>query len=187
MEENRIGKFDINGFLKRALGLLIYVAIVLALAFAVRTFLLQRVIVDGDSMNETLYDNDNLFVCPLAHYTGDIERFDIVVFKYAYDTDTYLIKRVIGLPGETVNIDRYGTIFINGQVLNEHYGLEKIADPGIAVNNITLGEDEYFVLGDNRNNSMDSRDPKIATVDLKRIKGIVFWRLTPFSNFGAVE
>ena len=178
---------DIKELLRKGVGLLLYVAIVLALTITVRTFLMQRVIVDGDSMNETLYDGDNLFICPLSHYTGSIDRFDVVVFKYAYETDTYLIKRVIGLPGETVKIDEFGTILIDGQVLNEHYGLEKIADPGVAGNAITLGEDEFFVLGDNRNNSMDSRDPKVAAVELKRIKGTVFWRVTPFSDFGAVK
>jgi len=180
-------EIDIKGILKRGLGLLLYVAIVVVLAFTVRTFLLQRVIVDGDSMVETLHDGDNLMICPLGRYTGNIDRFDIVVFKYAYDTDTYLIKRVIALPGETVYIDSYGAILVNDQVLDEHYSIDKIADPGIAKNPITLGDDEYFVLGDNRNNSMDSRDAKVALVKRSRIKGVVFWRITPFSDFGIIK
>ena len=172
---------------KRLIGLLLYIILIAALTFTVRTFLLQRVIVDGESMNNTLDDGDNLMVCPLPRYTGDIDRFDIVVFKYAYDTDTFLVKRVIGLPGETVNLDRYGSIYINGQVLDEHYGIEKIGDPGIALNPVTLEDDEYFVLGDNRNNSMDSRDAKVAKVGIKRIKGTVFLRIAPFSKFGTVR
>ena len=187
MGEGLIKNENMRGILKRFLGLMLYVIIVLALAFAVRTFLLQRVIVDGPSMNDTLHDGENLFICPMSHYIGKIDRFDIVVFKYAYDTDTYLIKRVIGLPGETVTIDRYGTIFIDGQVLDEHYCPQKIAEPGIAENGIELGEGEYFVLGDNRNNSIDSRDARVAKVDIDRIKGTVFLRITPLSEFGLVE
>lgn len=77
------------------------------------------------------------------------KRYEIIVFPYQYEEDTYYIKRIIGLPGETVQV-MGGRVYVDGEELDEHYGNEEMLDPGIAENPITLGEDEYFVLGDNR-------------------------------------
>ena len=92
---------------------------------------------------------------------------------------TDYIKRVIGRPGETVRIDKDGHIYVNDELLEENYGKEVIEDPGIAEDGITLGKDEYFVLGDNRNNSSDSRDPDVGAVSKSQIKGKVWLRLRP--------
>ena len=115
------------------------------------------------------------------------ERFDIIVFPFQQEEDTYYIKRIIGLPGETVQIDEAGSIFIDGEVLEESYGREVMLDQGQAAVSIELGEDEYFVLGDNRNASSDSRDPRVGVVHRKDIIGRAWLRIYPFDNAGFIK
>ena len=110
-----------------------------------------------------------------------------LVFPFEYKDETYYIKRIIGLPGETVRIDTEGNIYINGQVLNEHYGTEVIEDPGSALDGICLGPDEYFVLGDNRNHSSDSRTPSVGLIEKKDIIGRAWIRIYPFDKLGGIE
>ena len=170
---------------KSLLGLILYILLIFGMAFLLGHFVVGQVAVDGPSMNDTLYDQDRVLMNKFTYRVKNLDRFDVVVFKYAYDTNTDYIKRVIGLPGETVRIDWDGRIYINGQLLEENYGKEVMEDPGIAENEITLGEDEYFVLGDNRNNSSDSRDPDVGAVSKSQIRGHVWLRLTP--DFGLVR
>ena len=118
-------------------------------------FVGQRTVVNGVSMQPTLSDGDNLIVDKLSYRFHDPDRFDIIVFPQ--EDGRYFIKRIIGLPGESVRIDEDGFIYINGENLQESYGKEVMRDPGLAKDGIQLGADEYFVLGDNRNDSMDSR------------------------------
>ncbi|MBQ9438563.1 MAG: signal peptidase I, partial [Lachnospiraceae bacterium] len=99
-----------------------------------------------------------------------------------YQKNTYYIKRIIGLPGERVRINEEGDIFINGEILEEGYGKEVIENPGIAYEEITLGEDEYFVLGDNRNNSSDSRAPQVGNIHRKNLIGRAWVRIFPFNK-----
>ena len=119
----------------------------------------------------------------------DPERFDIIVFPFQYKENTFYIKRIIGLPGETVQIDEKGNIYINGEILTESYGREVIKpeNVGIAAEPITLGEDEYFVLGDNRNNSIDSRTEIVGNVHRDEIIGRAWLRIWPFSKFGFLK
>ena len=136
-------------------------------------------------METTLSDGDNLIVDKISYRFRDPERFEIIVFPFQYEEHTYYIKRIIGLPGETVQvIDGY--VYINGEVLDENYGLEVMDDPGIAAEPITLGEDEYFVLGDNRNNSEDSRYADMGNVKKRNIIGKVWFIASPWSRFGFV-
>ena len=153
---------------------IIYILIVVAVSFCIVTFVGQRTVVDGHSMNDTLQDQDNLIVDKLSYRFTDIDRFDIVVFRYHGDPKTYFIKRVIGLPGETVQITG-DDIYINGELLKEDYGKEPMESPGRASETITLGEDEYFVLGDNRNHSADSRSEKYGMISENRIVGKVIY------------
>ena len=114
-------------------------------------------------MSPTLESGDNLWIDKFSYKISDPKRFDIIVFPYK-DTDVFYIKRVIGLPGETVQIAPDGSIIIDGQILQESYGKEIIMDSGTACDPITLGKDEYFVLGDNRNDSRDSRWPDVGNI-----------------------
>ena len=115
------------------------------------------------------------------------ERFDIIVFPYQYKEDTYFIKRIIGMPGETVQITDKGEILINGEELVESYGREVIKDPGLASDPITLGEDEYFVMGDNRNYSKDSRFPDVGNIKRADIIGKAWLRIYPFDKIGFIR
>ena len=155
-----------NKKLKDILSTSLYLLIVLVMTFLVVTYVGQRTKVIGSSMSPTLADGDNLIVDKISYRFHDPERFDIVVFPFRYADKTYYIKRIIGLPGETVYIDEEGTIYIDGEVLNENFGKEVIQDPGRAYEPVKLGTDEYFVLGDNRNNSSDSRDPVVGNICL---------------------
>ena len=99
----------------------------------------------------------------------------------------YYIKRIIGLPGEKIRIDDAGCIYINGKVLKESYGLAVMESPGIAKNEITLGKDEYFVLGDNRNNSEDSRAKEVGVVKRDSIIGKAWLKIYPFHEIGWIK
>ena len=173
--------------LKEVLGFSIYLLIVLVLTYLIIAFVGQRTVVHGESMENTLYDGDNLIVDKWTYRTHDPVRFDIVVFPYKYEKNTYYIKRVIGLPGESVRIDAYGNIYINDVLLEESYGREAIWDAGLAGNTVYLGADEYFVLGDNRNNSSDSRDPGIGPIKRNEIVGRAWMRIFPFDAIGKVD
>lgn len=176
-----------NNTLKEILSTSIYLLIVLVLTFLVVTYVGQRTKVSGASMEPTLHDGNNLIVDKISYRFSDPERFDIIVFPFRYEEKTYYIKRIIGLPGETVYIDENGTIFINGEELEENYGKEVILDPGRAYEPVTLGEDEYFVMGDNRNNSSDSRDPVVGNIHRSEIIGKAWMRIWPLDQMGLIR
>ncbi len=189
--EQRDNRADIEteekpNVMRELLGMLVYVGIVLAITFLIITFVGQRTHVSGESMENTLDDGDQLIVDKLTYRFHDPERFDIIVFPFRYKDNTYYIKRIIGLPGETVQIAD-GEIYINGEVLEESYGREVMQDAGLAAEPITLGDDEYFVLGDNRNYSSDSRDPSVALIHRKEIIGRAWLRIWPLDSFGILK
>ncbi|MDD2968030.1 MAG: signal peptidase I [Lachnospiraceae bacterium] len=172
---------------KEILSTSLYLLVVLCLTYLVITYVGQRTQVIGSSMETTLSNDDNLIVDKISYRFRDPKRFDIIVFPYEYADETYYIKRVIGLPGETVRIDEAGQIYINDKVLEESYGKEVIQEPGRAFEAITLAEDEYFVMGDNRNNSSDSRDPSVGNIHRNKIIGRAFIRIWPFQKFGILK
>ena len=176
-----------KNIMKEILSTSIYLLVVLCAAYLIITYVGQRTQVSGSSMETTLSDGDNLLVDQITYRFSEPKRFDIIVFPFQYDTDTYYIKRIIGMPGETVQIDYDGNIYINGSLLEESYGREVIQNPGRAAEPITLGEDEYFVMGDNRNNSSDSRDPSVGNIHRKDIIGRAWVRIWPFSKFGVLK
>lgn len=171
--------------LKEILSTSMYLLIVLCLTYLVIHYVGQRTQVVGSSMESTLSDKDNLIVDKISYRFREPKRFDIVVFPYA--EDTYYIKRVIGLPGETVYIDEQGTIYINNEVLEENYGREIIKDAGRAFEPVTLAADEYFVMGDNRNNSRDSRDPVVGNISRDNIIGRAWVRIWPLNKLGVLK
>lgn len=172
---------------REVLSTILYLALVILAAYLIVTFVGQRTEVNGSSMENTLDNGDNLIVDKISYRLGSPKRFDVVVFPYPQNPSTYFIKRVIGLPGETVQIDSSGKIYINGQVLEENFGREVISNPGLAQEPIKLGEDQYFVLGDNRNNSMDSRDSRVGLISGKSMVGKAFLRIWPLNKFGPVR
>ena len=172
--------------LREALGMVVYMGIVLGVTFLIITYVGQRTHVSGDSMKNTLNDGDHLIVDKITYRMREPVRYDIIVFPFRYKENTFYIKRIIGLPGETVQIAG-GEIYIDGEILKESYGREVIKDPGIAESPIELGEDEYFVLGDNRNESSDSRDPSVGKIRREEIVGRAWLRIWPLNKFGILK
>lgn len=166
MEENKT-----KNFIK---GLIPYVIIVLVVVL-IRTFIVTPGIVNGESMEDTLFDGDFVLVNKIGLWFG-IDRFDIVVVKYEDDT---IIKRVIGLPGETVKYAN-NVLYINDEEVKTPIEFEITDDFTMKV-----GNDEYIVLGDNRNISKDSR--VIGPVSKKSIKGKVGFVLFPFKDMGSIK
>lgn len=172
--------------IKELAGWLLYIVLIIAFTWIVVTFVGQRTEVSGSSMETTLSDKDQLIVDKMTYRFRDPKRYDIVVFPYQYQDNTYYIKRIIGLPGETVQI-LSGMVYIDGMRLDEHYGNEIMENPGIAEEPLTLGEDEYFVLGDNRNNSSDSRASDVGLIHRKDLIGRAWIRVWPLSQIGVIH
>ena len=175
--------------MRELLNTAIYLLCVLGAVWLVITFVGQRTEVEGASMENTLHNGDNLIVDKLSYRFHDPERFDIIVFPFQFQDNTYYIKRIIGLPGEMVQIMDDGSIYINGEKLEENYGMEVIKPEtiGRAAEPIELGDDEYFVMGDNRNNSSDSRTDMVGNIKRENIIGKAWLRIWPVSDFGVLQ
>lgn len=171
---------------KELLGWVVYILVIVAVTFLINTFVGQRTRVDGHSMETTLSHGDQLIVDKISYRFKEPERYEIIVFPYQYKENVYYIKRIIGLPGETIQVAN-GKAYINGQELDENYGNEEMLDPGIAKEPITLGDDEYFVLGDNRNHSSDSREASVGVLHRKDLLGKAWIRLWPLNEFGVIK
>ncbi len=160
-----------------------------AIVFAILivTFVGQKSEVTGSSMNDTLYNGEQVIVDKLSYRFHSPQRYDIVVFPESNKSN--YVKRIIGLPGETISI-REGYIYINDKLLtDDSYGKEGISTQnyGRLKQPVTLKNDEYFVLGDNRNNSQDSRSEAVGNVTKDRLIGKVTFRFWPFKAIGKVE
>ena len=152
--------------------------IVIVLTLIVNLYILQLVIVTGESM-EPNFNNGDLLVVNKVKQLQDIDRYDIIVLKTNDKFHQYIIKRVYGLPGETIQI-KNSKIYVNGKEINDPYCKEKQFKPGIADKVIQLKNDEYFILGDNRNASADSRYENIGVVKGKDFMGEAFIGILPF-------
>lgn len=156
--------------------------VVIALVF---TFCFRAVRVDGSSMNPTLLDGDRL-VTTNFFYTP--KRGDVVVVDSYIPHGLPLVKRVIGVAGDEIDIDFLtGTVTRNGEVLEETYVLEPTWTYEGVEFPITVPEGQLFLMGDNRNGSKDSRDPEIGCVDTRDILGKAIWRIAPLERMGVVE
>ena len=163
--------------------------IVVTLIFAVLTsmMLFQSVTMQESSMEPTLAVGSQDFVNKLAYKTSSPKRGDIIVFRTNGSDDAALhVRRVIGLPGETIQIVN-GRILINGEAYKEGKDFPSINNPGMAANAITLEAGEYFVLGDNRNNSEDSRYADIGKVNKKYITGKLWFQISPRKEIGLLD
>ncbi len=160
------------------------VLLAFGLASGVTKYVAHQTMVEGESMEPSLHDKDSVVIEKVSYYFGDPKRFDVVVFPV--DTDkgrVYYIKRVIGLPGEIVQI-LDGSVYINGVKLKgDYYSKEDILYPGVAKQPFQLRDDEYFVLGDNRNNSADSRYGHVGMVKRKNITGEAVCCIWPPSHW----
>ena len=169
------------------LGTIAYIVGVCVFVFLILHFVGQRTVVNGSSMDTTLANGQNLVMDKLSYRFHDPERYDIIVFPYQHAENTYYIKRIIGMPGETVQI-KDGYVYIDGErLLSDIYGNELIKDPQTAADPITLKENEYFVMGDNRNHSMDSRDPSVGVLTKEDLIGRAWVRIYPFDNIGVIR
>lgn len=173
--------------LSRAMLWGLEIVIVILFAFLLVYFFGQSRTNIGQSMSVTLSGGDTVLLDTFSYQIGSPKRGDIIAFKPGgSETSHSYIKRVIGLPGETIQIID-GMIYINDELYLEEADYPAINDPGMAAEPITLGSDEYFVLGDNRNDSQDSRFADVGNVRRSYIEGRVWLVLGPRNHFGLVS
>lgn len=159
----------------------VQIAAVIFLAYFIVYYALERTNMVGVSMERTLNDGDQIIINKFSYRFTDPKRFDVIVFKQSGQEHSYYnIKRIIGLPGETLQI-KDGLFYIDGNAVGDIINAEPIVNYGLAEEEITLEENEYFVLGDNRNNSEDSRFASIGMIRRDEIVGEALIRITPFN------
>lgn len=167
--------------------LIVDIAMVVCAAFLIITLFFGQVMVTGDSMKDTLKDGSICLVDKAVYKISEPKRFDVIAFtpNVGNVADTY-IKRIIALPGESVQI-KDGFVYIDGEKLESDVIKKPIYNAGITENAMVLRENEYFVLGDNRNNSDDSRFLNVGAVDKDSIIGKVWFTISPMSSFGSIK
>lgn len=155
--------------------------LVIGLAYVIINIGVMKTAMVGDSMQKTLENGDDLLINKFIYRLSSPERFDIIAYRQDASEHSYItIKRIIGLPGEKVQIID-GKVFINGTQIDEVINVDKMNTAGLAQDEITLEKNEYFVLGDNRNNSEDSRFSSVDAVVKNEIIGKVWIRLNSFN------
>lgn len=163
------------------------IAVTCLVAFVAVWYWGQQVSTVGDSMSPVLSNADKVLVNRIVYNASSPKRGDIIVFKpKGNESSHYYTKRIVGLPGETVQILE-NQIYINGKKLEEDYKTTKIGTAGIAGEKLKLGGDEYFVMGDNRENSEDSRSADIGAVKRSYIYGKAWFVISPKKDFGFVR
>ena len=169
------------------LELLKIVIISLVIIIPIRIFLIQPFYVKGASMEPTFYDNEYLIIDEITYRFSEPQRGDIVVVKYPQDTSQFFIKRIVGLPGETMEI-KNGAIYINGNFSEPIKIEEEYLDEGVITSGekqVTLDNNEYYILGDNRQSSLDSRS--FGPIKRDYIIGKAWLRVWPFNKFHHFE
>ncbi len=172
---------------KAVLGWMFQIIVVVLIAYVVVFFFGQTRTNIGQSMDVTLSGGDTVLLNELSYKLKDPARGDVISFRPNGSDSTHsYIKRIIGLPGETIQI-KNGMIYINDELYLEKADYPAMTSAGLAEEPVTLGNAEYFVLGDNRNNSEDSRFADIGNVNLSDIEGKVWFVISPMSHFGFVK
>lgn len=160
---------------------IIEIVIVVTLAYFIVNYALEKTTMLGQSMETTMKDQDKIIINKFAYKFSKPKRFDVIVFKQTNKEHSYYnIKRIIGLPGETIQIAN-GMIYINGKIIESPVNVEAIKNSGLAAEELKLDDNEYFVLGDNRNNSEDSRFANIGNILSDEIIGKAWIRANDFS------
>ncbi len=173
--------------IKNIIVWILEIALMVILGFGYATYFCQNVVVQENSMEPTISAGETLLINRLTYKISSPKRGDIIAFRTDDNPESSIhIKRVIGLPGETIQI-KEGKIFIDGQAYEEEKGFPSIKDGGLAEEEITLGGTEYFVLGDNRNNSEDSRHVDVRNIDDEHIVGRLWFVSSPRSEFGFLK
>lgn len=194
IKENEKTEKKKRSILSIIMELLVYVFIIFFCLYIFPTYIMERTVVSGESMEDTLHDGESLLVNKLSYRIGNPERYDIIVFKpKGQEVDEYYVKRIYGLPGETVYIDN-NSVYINGNKIEDPYAKDAMDDELVEIGTpeqpYTLKEDEYYVLGDHRSVSMDSRyspdndEDAPGPVKKENIVGKVFIRIWPLNKFG---
>lgn len=163
--------------IKEMIVFLLPILITLIIVISIRMFLLTPVIVDGISMESSLYDGDILLLNKYHYWFNDVLRYDIVAIEYE---DSHIIKRVIGKPGDTISYAD-NKLYVNGFEAIDLYNSNVTSN----FNSVTIPDDYYFVMGDNRQHSLDSRS--FGLVSLEDIIGVVRYRVFPFESFGRLD
>lgn len=176
-----------NEKVRKSLRWMFEIAVTLVFAALTAVLMFQTVTMQESSMEPTLSVGDRFFMNRVVYKLSSPKRGDIIVFRTNASDDAALhIRRVIGLPGETVQI-RDGQIYIDGELYDESRDFPEITNPGLAENGVSLKAGEYFVLGDNRNNSEDSRYANIGMVKKRYIVGKIWFTCFPFEKIGLMK
>lgn len=153
------------------------IAIVILLAFLVVQFVAQTLTVRGESLEDTFKDGDVVLVNKLLYKISEPKRYDMVAFRTENSSDNhYSIKRIVAVPGDSVRIED-GVLKVNDEAITEFPAFSDIANPGLAKDEIVLGDEEYFVMGDNCNNSEDSRVVSVGNIKRENMIGKVHFKL----------
>jgi len=173
--------------IKETISWILTLGAAVLIALFIRGFVFEPVIVDGSSMLDTLHDRELMFVTKFDYIFGEPERGDVIICKYPESTKNY-VKRLVGMPGDLIAI-KDNIVYINGEPLDETYLTAERNDSPFYGNmdERQLGEDEYFVMGDNRDNSRDSRSSSVDTLTRNQIKGHVRFVFFPFDSMRAIE
>ena len=179
-------KFNLPLF-KEVLSWTIEILVVIVIAYVSVEYFGFRTSVVGQAMESTLKNEEQILVNKFGYLISQPKAGDVIVFlPNGNEKSHYYVRRIIGTPGDKVQI-LDGAVYVNGKLFNERTNVSSVEDPGIAVDEITLGEDEYFVLGDNRNNSEDSRFANIGNVKKDYIVGKAWFHFSKITDMGKIR